>query len=94
MAILAYALSPIDLIPDFIPVIGYFDDLVLVPFGLILLIKIVPQDLLDEYRTKAEQSDFVIEKNWITAALIVALWVGGMAVTWYVLRRFRSIGHR
>src|SRR5689334_8800414 len=50
----AYALSPIDLIPDFIPVLGYVDDLILVPFGVWLAIKLVPAELMAEFRAQAE----------------------------------------
>jgi uncharacterized membrane protein YkvA (DUF1232 family) len=51
-AVVAYALSPIDLIPDFIPVLGYLDDLIIVPLGIALVIKMIPKDILDEYREK------------------------------------------
>jgi uncharacterized membrane protein YkvA (DUF1232 family) len=49
----AYALSPIDLIPDFIPVIGYLDDLVLVPLGVLLVVRLIPSELMQEYRATA-----------------------------------------
>src|SRR5688572_31570552 len=56
--IVAYALSPIDLIPDFIPVLGYLDDLVIVPAGLMLTARLIPADLLREFRAQAaRQSD-------------------------------------
>lgn len=51
--IIAYAVSPIDLIPDFIPVLGYVDDLVIVPVGIRLAIKMIPKDVLEECRQKA-----------------------------------------
>ena len=51
----AYAFSPIDLIPDFIPALGYLDDLVLLPLGIWLTIKLMPADVLNEYRQKAQQ---------------------------------------
>jgi uncharacterized membrane protein YkvA (DUF1232 family) len=57
IAVAAYALSPIDLIPDFIPVIGYLDDLVIVPLGILLAMKLVPADLLMEFRTMAASAD-------------------------------------
>ena len=63
--IIGYALSPIDLIPDFIPVMGYLDDLIIVPAGIALLIKIIPRDILEECRAKA-QSDFF---EWKTQKL-------------------------
>jgi uncharacterized membrane protein YkvA (DUF1232 family) len=54
--VVAYALSPIDLIPDFIPVLGYLDDLVLVPLGLALAIRLIPPDVLREHRERAGAS--------------------------------------
>src|SRR5690349_24291209 len=52
-AVAAYALSPIDLIPDFIPVIGYLDDLIIVPLGILLAVKLVPPELMSEFRAEA-----------------------------------------
>ncbi|TCR04730.1 uncharacterized protein DUF1232 [Neorhizobium sp. JUb45] len=52
-AVAAYALSPIDLIPDFIPVLGYLDDVILVPLGIMLAVKLVPQALMAEFREQA-----------------------------------------
>jgi len=53
----AYALSPIDLIPDFIPVIGYLDDLVLVPLGLALAVRLIPAEILEEHRARVQQKE-------------------------------------
>ena len=74
--IIGYALSPIDLIPDFIPVVGYLDDLILVPLGIALLIKIIPGDILEECRAKAE-ADLSKRKpkNWIAAIIIILVWL-------------------
>lgn len=55
--VIGYALSPIDLIPDFIPIIGYLDDLIIVPLGIFLALKMIPKDILDEYKKKLEQID-------------------------------------
>ncbi|MEI5682520.1 YkvA family protein [Mesorhizobium sp. CCNWLW179-1] len=52
-AVAAYALSPIDLIPDFIPVLGYLDDLIIVPLGILLAVRLVPEPLMREYREAA-----------------------------------------
>jgi uncharacterized membrane protein YkvA (DUF1232 family) len=54
--IVAYALSPIDLIPDFIPVLGYLDDLILIPLGISLAIRLIPKSVLAECRTRVEES--------------------------------------
>jgi uncharacterized membrane protein YkvA (DUF1232 family) len=56
VAIAAYALSPIDLIPDFIPVIGYLDDLVILPLGIWLVVSLIPSDVMVEYRAKASEA--------------------------------------
>jgi uncharacterized membrane protein YkvA (DUF1232 family) len=74
--IIGYALSPIDLIPDFVPVVGYLDDLIIVPAGIALLIKIIPRDILEECRAKS-QSDLLSKKpkNWIAATIIVLIWL-------------------
>src|ERR671917_970605 len=53
VCVAAYALSPIDLIPDFVPVLGYLDDLIIVPLGVILAIRLVPPPLMDEFRAQA-----------------------------------------
>ena len=74
--IIGYALSPIDLIPDFIPVVGYLDDLILVPLGITLLIRIIPGDILEECRTKAEADlSRGKPKSWIAAIIIVLIWL-------------------
>jgi len=77
--IIGYALSPIDLIPDFIPVVGYLDDLIIIPAGIVLLIKIIPGDILEECRAKA-QSDVLNRKpkNWVAGVVIVLIWLLGL----------------
>jgi len=74
--IIGYALSPIDLIPDFIPVAGYLDDLIIIPAGIALLIKIIPRDILEECRAKA-RSDLLNNKsqNWVAGVIIVFIWL-------------------
>jgi uncharacterized membrane protein YkvA (DUF1232 family) len=80
----AYALSPIDLIPDFIPVLGLVDDLVIVPLGILLTIQLIPDGLMDEFRAEAaHRAEQPASKT--AAAVIVALWVVGLAaVVWRV----------
>ncbi len=73
--ILGYALSPIDLIPDFIPVIGYLDDVILVPLGIVCLKKMIPQDVLDECREKAKDRRISKGNHWIAASVIIMIWV-------------------
>ncbi|MEJ8758171.1 DUF1232 domain-containing protein [Pontibacter sp. H259] len=72
----AYAFSPIDLVPDFIPVLGYLDDLLLLPFGIWLTIKLMPPAVLHEYRLKAKEQLLRPRKvNYTMAAVIVIIWL-------------------
>jgi len=80
---LAYALSPIDLIPDFIPVLGLLDDLILVPAGLWLTWRLMPPLLRQEYLAKAETYTDRLPHSRMAAAVIVCLWL----VSLYVLYR-------
>ena len=79
LLVAAYALSPIDLIPDFIPVIGYLDDLVLVPLGLALVLRWTPPEVLATARARAREVD-ARPVSYLAAALFVALWLGMAAV--------------
>jgi uncharacterized membrane protein YkvA (DUF1232 family) len=71
IAVAAYALSPIDLIPDFIPVLGYLDDLVIVPLGILAASKLVPADLMVEFRSAAANADDERFLGRFGAAIIV-----------------------
>lgn len=84
-AIVAYALSPIDLIPDFIPIVGYLDDLVLIPMGIALAVKLVPSSVLAECRARAQASMANAKPTSLVAgAVIVVIWllVAGLCVVW------------
>jgi len=81
----AYALSPIDLIPDFIPVLGYLDDLIIVPVLIWLTVKLLPDDVIQESRAKAGQWMEERQKNPVSklgAALMVLLWGGALYLIW------------
>jgi uncharacterized membrane protein YkvA (DUF1232 family) len=74
--IAAYALSPIDLIPDFIPVLGYLDDLLIVPAGIALVLRLVPAPVMDRCRARAEAE--LAGKKLVSkgaAVAVVALWL-------------------
>jgi uncharacterized membrane protein YkvA (DUF1232 family) len=90
-SVVAYAFSPIDLIPDFIPILGYLDDLILIPLGIALAVKMIPPAVLAECRERARAAlDADRPTNWLAAAIIVAIWLvlaGAMLVS--VLRFFR-----
>lgn len=75
----AYAFSPVDLIPDFIPVIGFLDDLILLPIGIMLVIHLVGPELMVEFRAAAEKHAG-LPKNWVMAVVIIILWMVGMTL--------------
>ena len=74
--VVAYAFSPIDLIPDFIPIVGHLDDLVLIPIGVWLSIKMIPHEVMIEYRAKAQA---IIQQgkpiNRVAAIVIIGIWL-------------------
>jgi uncharacterized membrane protein YkvA (DUF1232 family) len=88
--VLAYAFSPIDLIPDFVPILGYLDDLVLLPLGIYLLLRLIPAHVLEEARGRA---DLWIEErnsrptNWWAAVAIVAVWSAAAYGLWRLFVR-------
>jgi uncharacterized membrane protein YkvA (DUF1232 family) len=84
--VVAYAFSPIDLIPDFIPVLGYLDDLILVPLGVYLAMRMVPPQVMQECRAKAEQNlahglpqfkwmGVIVLGIWLLVILLIILWL-------------------
>jgi uncharacterized membrane protein YkvA (DUF1232 family) len=76
--LVAYAISPIDLIPDFIPVLGYLDDLVLIPLGIALAIRMIPPAVLAECRARAAVAD-ARPCSRVAAAVIVLIWLALLA---------------
>ncbi len=88
-AVAAYALSPIDLIPDFIPVLGYLDDLLIVPLGIMLAVKLIPPALMIEFREAAGES---LERPVSRAGLafVVFIWIAAAIGTAFWLLRWRS----
>ena len=73
---IAYALSPVDLIPDFIPVLGYLDDLIILPALIIISIKLIPNDVLEDCRNRVADGYKLNKKSgWIAGAVIILLWV-------------------
>jgi len=88
ICVVAYAFSPIDLIPDFIPILGYLDDLILIPFGAAIALRMIPPDVVQENEERAEQrikSDK--PKNWLAGSLIILIWIA--AVLWISLIIYR-----
>jgi uncharacterized membrane protein YkvA (DUF1232 family) len=84
VAIAAYALSPIDLIPDFIPVIGYLDELILLPLAIAMVVKLIPPEIMAQHRAAAAAAqERPVSRT--AAAVIVAIWVGAIGLTaWLV----------
>lgn len=79
--VVAYALSPIDLIPDFVPVLGYLDDLIIVPLGLALVLRLIPAALMAEYRVSAMQQP-VSRLGWVGLVIVLMLWIGLAVWLW------------
>lgn len=85
LAVAGYALSPIDLIPDFIPVLGYLDDIILVPLGIVLVLKLIPPPIMAEHRASALAQDRPVSR--VAALAIVCVWIASAAlVGWLVYR--------
>jgi uncharacterized membrane protein YkvA (DUF1232 family) len=88
LAVAAYAISPIDLIPDFIPILGYLDDLIIVPLGIMLAVRLIPADLMAEFRDAATERG-QLPAHWVGAAVIIAIWVVGfVAFAYWLVTRF------
>jgi len=89
--VVAYAFSPIDLIPDFIPVLGQLDDLILVPLGIWLVLRLIPDHVIAASRQKAEvwiAERKRVARNYLAAALIVAVWI---ALTYWAWIAFAGL---
>jgi len=86
--VVAYAFSPLDLIPDFIPVLGYLDDLVLVPLGIALALKMIPPPVMEESRARAKEIMAQGKPvNLAAAVVIVVIWLTLAALGIFVLAR-------
>ena len=88
LLVVGYALSPIDLIPDFVPVLGYLDDLVLIPLGFMLVIRLIPEEVLAECRRQSEETvGQTTHLAKIAAVVIVVVWILTAAlIAWVVIR--------
>lgn len=84
---IGYALSPVDLIPDFIPVLGYLDDVIILPFFIVITIKLIPEDLFEECREKSRNMwKDGKPKKWYYAIPIIMIWLAviGLVLKWIV----------
>lgn len=88
VCVVAYAFSPIDLIPDFIPILGYLDDVILIPLGVVLALKMIPKAVVQECSVKAENRIMNGKpKNWLVGCLIILVWI--VAFLWISLAAYR-----
>lgn len=79
VVVAAYAVSPIDLIPDFIPVLGYLDDIILVPLGILLVVKLIPPEVMSEHReTAAKATEQPVSR--IAAGVFIAIWIAAVTL--------------
>jgi uncharacterized membrane protein YkvA (DUF1232 family) len=86
----AYALSPIDLIPDFIPIVGYLDDLIILPLGIFISVRLIPPDLMTEYREQANAFD-MRPSSRRAVIIIVIIW---LVVSYFLIRWFFMQYHK
>jgi uncharacterized membrane protein YkvA (DUF1232 family) len=84
-----YALSPIDLIPDFVPVVGYLDDVILVPLGILLVVQLIPPTIMAEHRQTAGARDRPVSR--VAAIVIACIWLASIAAGVWLLSRFFSM---
>ena len=89
VCVIGYALSPIDLIPDPVPILGYVDDLILLPLGIAAVRKMIPPAILAECRIKAQEASTKPKrKNWIAAGVIIAVWIFLVVLVFLWLRKY------
>jgi uncharacterized membrane protein YkvA (DUF1232 family) len=84
--VVAHTFSPIDLIPDFIPVLGYLDDLIITPGGLWLAVRMIPPEVLAEARDKVAASGVERSVGYIGAGMVVMLWIGILIGVVYLIK--------
>ncbi len=87
LCVAGYALSPIDLIPDFIPVLGYLDDLIIVPLGIVAVVKLIPPEIMAEHRAAASAA---AERplSRAAAAVILVIWIASLALIGWLGYRY------
>jgi uncharacterized membrane protein YkvA (DUF1232 family) len=80
--LLAYAASPIDLIPDFIPVLGLLDEVILLPIGVWIVVGMIPPDVMEAARARAREGK--LPANWIAGVIVLLLWAASIAaIAWW-----------
>jgi uncharacterized membrane protein YkvA (DUF1232 family) len=87
ITVAAYALSPIDLIPDFIPILGYLDDVILLPLGIWLVIRLLPTPVLEQCRQQAEEWESAQSPrpvSWGAAIVVILIWLSLLGGAWAI----------
>jgi uncharacterized membrane protein YkvA (DUF1232 family) len=84
--VVAYAASPLDLVPDFVPILGFVDDLLIVPAGLWLTVRLIPHEVLDEARARAD-AELRRPKSFVAGFFVVCVWVGALLLAISLVRR-------
>ena len=88
--VIGYAVSPIDLIPDFIPILGYVDDLIIVPSGILLAMKMIPKEVMLECREKAKSERVTGKIKWVGLGIIIFMWLVILSVISIVIYKIVS----
>ncbi len=87
IGVVAYAVSPIDLIPDFIPVLGYLDDLILLPLGVVMVVRLIPPGLMAEHRAAADTA-MALPQSSVAAIVIAAIWIALTLIAGWLIYRW------
>ena len=90
--VVGYAFSPIDLIPDFVPILGYLDDLILIPIGITIALKMIPDEVMEECRLDAREAlGDGRPTNWAAVIVIVGIWLLTVAIfIWLIMRTINA----
>lgn len=87
LLVVAYAVSPIDLIPDFVPVLGYLDDIILVPLGIVVALRMIPAEVMADARQRAREPGALPARwRWLGGLLVAILWLAALALVIWLVR--------